>query len=165
MSKESFTKNLLAAATVMAVCLGRPAVAQEASGPIVRCLEGSTYLVQCNAAQLQPNDLVMVKRAGHEVARGKVLRREGQFCSLLVEKGEVRRMDVVYSLTTRVQGWPAATSQTYGAQLSASPERPASIPATTKTKRDEFFSGLEGGRVLDLGGGSLSTTSSSSPYR
>src|SRR5688572_7430737 len=90
----AFRKATLVALVVMGVA--GAVSAQEISGPIVRCLMGDYFLVQCNGAQPAIDEFVTILRQGREVARGKVMRVEGNSYSILVQSGEAERMDLVY---------------------------------------------------------------------
>ncbi len=156
MKKVSFLQTLVATLFFATVGLSTAGIAQQASGPIVRCLDGSYYLMQCNAVQLQVDETVVIKRAGQEVGRGRIVRSEGQFRSLLLERGEAGRMDMVYSTTTNSQQGPAmpvacGKSSTFGSKAAEKPM----AKTTGRPKSDDFFSGLQGGRVLDLTGGQV----------
>lgn len=148
--------------------LAGPVLAQKACGPVIRALEGDYFLVQCNGAAMQPNDQVSIRRDGQEVARGTVMRSEGNLCSVLVREGEAQRMDVVYLLspTTDAARGPALPSFGKGQGAGAIVPATASMSSgsnsassdANRSKRDSFFSGVgSGGRVLNLNTGEVIT--------
>jgi hypothetical protein len=148
------------AVMVMILSLAGPVTAQQACGPVVRDLGGGFFMVQCNGVAMQVNDAVSVRRDGQEIAKGKVARVEGSYCSVMVPGA--RRLDMVYLLPAPGEPDrgpalpPAFAGRPRSAEVSAPPA--AGQPPAARSKRDMFFSGLgSGGRVLNLSTGEIVT--------
>lgn len=151
------TKLLL----IILMALTGAAPAQELSGPIVRCLKGDYFLVQCNGAQPAIDESVTVLRQGTEVARGRVMRVEVGSYSIQVQSGEAERMDMVY-LSSRVGAGPRGPMLPPVAKPERPPLQDASVDTqppsrAARSKRDDFFTRIEGGRVFNLNTGEVST--------
>lgn len=145
--------------------MAAPVLAQKACGPVVRILEGDYYLVQCNGAIPQVNDPVCLRRNGQDVARGQVMRTEGNLCSIRILSGEAQRMDTVYLTAPAADASKGPALPSFGTSRAAgglnagdaagATAATSSSGNTGKSKRDSFFSGLGSGRVLNLNTGEM----------
>ena len=155
------------AVLVLLISMAGPGLAQQPCGPVVRGLEGDYFLVQCNGGGPRATDQVSIRRDGLEVARGTVMRVEGNMCSVRAPGGGVQRMDMVFLLDPpgQAEQGPALPNFGSGSGRLASPPAPSPPPSASspssaagKTKRDSFFSGVgSGGRVLNLNTGEMLT--------
>ena len=150
------------AVVLLVTMMAGPGLAEQACGPVVRGLEGEFFLVQCNGGGPRASDPVSIRRDGLEVARGTVMRVEGNMCSVRVPGGGAQRMDMVFLLSAPAGAEQGPALPGFGSGRSASPPAPSPPPtssaAAAKTKRDSFFSGVgSGGRVLNLNTGEVLT--------
>jgi len=126
---------------------------------VVRKLSPEYYVVQCNAFQLQVDDLVVLSRNGMEIGRGQVMRQQGAHCSIRLLEGQAERFDLV-CLASRKSA-PGDRGPELGGFVAApgpAQQQAQARPAAVNPSRDGYFQSMNfSGRVYQLNTGQVLT--------